>query len=171
MSNPEFEKLKQAGDLLDLEASNKVVSLRRRIEENANKTYSTHVVLSHADPQTGDYGIVLWRRWTVDEVNEILSFEPYQKQVRSMITKEVLTKQEYDRLTDMNCDLVSRALVGESALSKADLLKLGDQRFVSIMWNLIAKKSGLDGSLGLDLEEFFRGQEQPRAGRAVSGAP
>ena len=149
------------------------MSLRKRIEIKKNTVYVQQVNLKTVDPEAGDYGEVSYRRWLVGDINLILANKVYVKQLRinseaqarqaavfqgKEVPKsptESLTAAEHQELFEFACDMVSRGLVGPSAMTKEDLVKLGDWRFVNFMFNVLSKKSALDASLSDDLTQFF----------------
>lgn len=167
LDQKQFEKMQREAADFDVQQTVKLLGLRERIEQKKGQVYVTKVDLRNTDPETGYYGDVYWRVWTVAEINEILANPSYQKQVRATLTQEPLTAEDQDALYRQMCLSVSHALTGESAMTYEDMVSLGDWRFCRVIWDTVAHKSGLTSSLVQDLDEFFRDTRRVELRRGV----
>lgn len=149
------ERLTAKGTELDIEKIAELVPLKARIEQKQGKVFVTRINMTDADKETGDYGDVYWRIWNVREVNEIYASQVYQDMGISAAKGRAMSQKQNQELFELKCDMVSRALCKPTTMSRQELILLEDYRFVEIMFNLIAKKSGLSNHLFKDMERFF----------------
>ena len=157
----------------------KFYSTLAKMEAKKQEIHVVAVNFSQNDPEAGDYGDVVFRRWNSDTIIQIQANPIFQKAEKISLAVmavqsnkgqginfiQTLDLNEQQLLLSIQAEMVSRALwfgqtpEGEyvdSRMTREELLALKDYRFIKHMFNLIAKKSGMYAEIEKELLDFLK---------------
>jgi len=147
----------------DEKNSQKIASLRSRIEAKKNQVYRLVFDFDEADPENGKYGPVKFRLFRMSDVAYLTAQPAFQREANVVKTKpdgsvelNPMNEQERKALFELHCEMLARVLVKESAITKEELVALDDFRFVEAVYGEISERSGLGSRAQKDIQEFFR---------------
>lgn len=108
-----------------------------QVEVDADKIYTV------ALPE----GTVRFRRWNHEEASRLF----YLPFIRKLLTKDPLSEEEITQFSAFETEMVSEAILDAGKWAS----KLGDEKFVSTLYLIIATMSGMDEEFDTNLSKFM----------------